>query len=414
MYETLSSACAWSKTFSLSFAELAFPQCLVSLAESKATASINDFLFELAECIGADHLQGVILKHLEGIKSTKSIQLSLSFLAELLKQFGANAFAGLVSMIDSIKISLTASQLPVRQAAMDFFAELSLQTGNKFEARIIDGLNPSLAKSLKEKLKESPDSEYEPSRKHRIVSDDSKAASSAKTNKKKTALAISKELSAWLLKMNDGDWKVRQECLKQVEKIFSMSGGDCDELNSALQANVFQSIALRLKDSNKNIVGIALKLALKVAQSIGKSPDRTIRVLIDGLCQTVGDSKKSISQGAEDALLEWVKHESCFALFAQKFEKAAQTAGAKASLLSILKTGFSVHRDFQFQHLLPRLLLLLNDKNKEARDKAELVIDLLLPNINFDQILSAIRKFSSQEQKVICSIMERKGVKIKK
>ena len=170
---------------------------------------------------------------------------------------------------------------------------------------------------------------------------------------------------------------------------------------------------LRSRNSRSNsrlvtrITRTALKLALTVAQNLGKSPDRTIRVLIDGLCQTVGDSKKSISQGAEDALLE-----SCFALYAQKFEKSAQIAGAKAPLLNILKTGFSVHRDFQFQHLLPSILLLLSDKNKEARDKAELVIDLLLPKIHFDQILSAIRKFSSQEQKVICSIMERKGVKI--
>ena len=42
------------------------------------------------------------------------------------------------------------------------------------------------------------------------------------------------------------------------------SHGECDELNSALQANLFQSIALRLKDStsNKNLVGLPLKSTL--------------------------------------------------------------------------------------------------------------------------------------------------------
>jgi hypothetical protein len=76
---------------------------------------------------------------------------------------------------------------------------------------------------------------------------------------------------------------------------------------------------------------------------------------------------KHIAQGAEDALLELVKNESCFALYAQKFEKSAQIAGANASLLNILKTGISAHREFKFEHLLPSILLLLNDKNKVAK-----------------------------------------------
>ncbi|MFN9999760.1 MAG: hypothetical protein ACK559_01405, partial [bacterium] len=144
MYDTLASSCAWATEFSLSFASLVFPQCLISLADSKATGSITTFLFELAECIGAESLQALILKHLEGIKSPKSIQCSLNFLVELLNKFGAKEFS-IVPMIDSIKKFLSFAQGTVRQAAIDFFAELTSQTGLKYQERIMDGLNSTLS-----------------------------------------------------------------------------------------------------------------------------------------------------------------------------------------------------------------------------------------------------------------------------
>ena len=46
-----------------------------------------------------------------------------------------------------------------------------------------------------------------------------------------------------------------------------------------------------------------------------------------------------------------------------------------------------------------------------SKISSEFFIDLLLPKITFDQILTAIRSYSSQEQKVICAVMEKKGVK---
>jgi hypothetical protein len=407
MYETLSSACAWTKTFSVSLAELVFPQCLISLADSKALPPINNFLLELAECIGADNVQALILKHLENIKSPKSIQFALCFLTELLKQFGAKEF-GLVPIIDSIKKFLNFAQGTVRQAATDFFAELSLQTGRKYEERLLDGLNTSLSTALKSKLKESADSDYQPVRKNRIKDDNISSKGPAKS--KRTGVDISKEISVSLSTISDSNWKLRKESLESVEKIFSMSGGDC-ELNSDLQSNLFQSIAQRLKDSNKNIIGLALKLALKVAENLG-NPDRSrVGVLIDALCQTVGDSKKAISQAAEDALLLWVKNDACFSVFCQKFEKSTKVAGAKASLLNILKVGFSTHPESEFEGLLPSVLLLLNDKNKDARSNADLVIDCLLSKISFEQILSAMKGFLPQEQIVIRGIVEKKGLK---
>jgi hypothetical protein len=174
IYEALSSACICARAFSSTCLDLVFPQCLVHLADSKAQPAIHAFLLEMAECIGPDALQVLVLKNLANIKSPKSIQFALKFLEDLLKQFGAKEFAGrgLISeSIDSVKKFLGASQAFVRQAAMDFFAELSLQTRNKFEARILDGLNASLEKTLKARLNEkSPGSEYQPARKHRMVS----------------------------------------------------------------------------------------------------------------------------------------------------------------------------------------------------------------------------------------------------
>jgi hypothetical protein len=415
MYATLSSACAWAKTFSLSIAELAFPQCLISLAESKATAFVQGFLLEMAECIGADALQALILKHLESLKNPKAIQLSLSFLAELLKQFGASAFADLVPVIDHMKRYLASSpQAPVRQSAMEFFAQVSSQTGNKYSKRVLDGLSTLLIAALEEKVKQvGTDAEYQPIRKQRIREDLPTTKGHAKGIKNQEAASahLAKQVSPHLAKMNDSDWKVRKAALEAVDKLFGLSGGD-RELNSELQANLFQSIARRLKDSNKNIVGLALRVALTVAQNLGK-PDRTIRILLDALCETVGDSKKTIAQGAEDALLEWVKNETCFAAFAQKsFEKFAQVSGAKASLLKILKAGFSVHAGLlRFEFILPSVLLLLNDKAKEVRENADSLMDDFLPELSFAQAMSAMRGFLPEEQKVIGGILEKKGLK---
>ena len=160
------------------------------------------------------------------------------------------------------------------------------------------------------------------------------------------------------------------------------------------------------KDSNKNIIGASLKLALSAAENL-VNPTRA-RVLIEALSQTVGDSKKSIAQGAEDALLAWVKNEACFSLFAQKFEKTVQLPGANASLLNILKAGFVAHRGQKFEFLLPSVLLLLIDKSKDVRANAEALIDMFLPELAFEQVMSAMRAFLSQEQKEISGILEKK------
>jgi hypothetical protein len=410
MYDALASCCAWTSEFSLSFADLVFPQCLISLADSKATKSINNFLFELAECISAETLSTLVLQHLQAIKSPKSIQCSLAFLVELLNKFGSKEFP-IISVIDSVKRFLSFAQGNVRQAAIDFFVELSSQTGLKYEERILDALNSTLASTLKSKLKENADPSYSSSKKNRIYVQHNDSPKTQAKMKKGSSVDIAKEISSAISKLGDSNWKVRKDALESIEKTFRMSGGEC-ELRPDIQGNLFQAAAARLKDSNKNIIGLALKVSLKIAENIVNPNRLKVVPLIDALIQTVGDSKKTISQGAEDALLEWVvKAECCYLIFCHKFENAAKVAGAKASLLSILKAGYLAHSRFDFDSLLASVLHLLNDKNKDARNCADSLIDSLQPLLSLDQVNSAIRSFVPQEQIVIRRIMEKKCLK---
>jgi hypothetical protein len=314
----------------------------------------------------------------------------------------------IISVIDSVKRFLSFAQGNVRQAAIDFFVELSSQTGLKYEERILDALNSTLALNLKGKLKETADPSYSSSRKNRILVQHNDSPKTQAKMKKGSSVDIAKEISSPISKLGDSNWKVRKDALESIEKTFRMSGGEC-ELRPDIQGKLFQAAAARLKDSNKNIINLALKVSLKIAENIVNLNRSKVVPLIDALIQTVGDSKKTISQGAEDALLEWVvKAECCYLIFCQKFEKAAKVAGAKASLLSILKAGYLAHSRFDFDSLLASVLQLLNDKSKDVRACADSLIDSLQPLLSLDQVDSAMRSFVPQEQRVIRRIMEKK------
>jgi hypothetical protein len=121
----------------------------------------------------------------------------------------------------------------------------------------LDGLNSALCSALKANLKEVADAEYQPARKNRIKDENGLSKSPAKA--KRAAVAMSREISDLLAEIgaHTSDWKIRMKSLESMEKIFRMSGGDC-ELCADLQASLFKSIAVLLKDSNKNIIGASL------------------------------------------------------------------------------------------------------------------------------------------------------------
>jgi cytoskeleton-associated protein 5 len=101
-----------------------------------------------------------------------------------------------------------------------------------------------------------------------------------------------------LTKLGDASWKTRKEALDEIGKVLAAANYRIKYSGSDL----FSALKARLNDANKNLAVQALDLCGQLAESLGTAFDKSVRIILPAVIDTLSDNKIQVRQAALKAL----------------------------------------------------------------------------------------------------------------
>ena len=188
---------------------------------------------------------------------------------------------------------------------------------------------------------------------------------------------ISNEMPPSLLKEIDkGSWKDKKDGIDYIHNLISKAN---NKININGLNELFNLIDDKLKDSNKNFVKLILELLLHLIEALDNQIKHFSFFIIENLILLLNDKNKTLRDESLNCIKQWIKYQN-FEIFAGYFPEHLSTGGyeIKIEILNLLieyKEMITVnYKQKFFEDLLTSLLICLQDKNNNIRNKTEFFI----------------------------------------
>jgi hypothetical protein len=171
--------------------------------------------------------------------------------------------------------------------------------------------------------------------------------------------------------MAGSDWRARHESVAQLVELVLQFPQEFKRTGSSILMTVFDHLTLRLADGNSKVLLLALQSVARLIPVLQNALEGVLTALIPALSQQIGSSNASIRQTTLEVLESLVQNVDSTSLvqhFANVVAFGTRNSRAKAAMVG-LTAGIveSASTRSIVNHVLPRAILLLDDKGSEVR-----------------------------------------------
>ena len=208
---------------------------------------------------------------------------------------------------------------------------------------------------------------------------------------------ISKKITPQIIKeLTDGKWTIKKEAINKVEAILISTN---NKIQSKGLNDLFNCIKFNLKDSNKNIVKMTLKLIEELGEALGNSGFRHYqKQIIPGIISNFSDKNTQVKEEAIkciEKLISIVGFDSIACYFTNHLN--TDNYETKYEILNILiknKNSFSNRKEYLKEFSVP-LINSLVDKNGNIRNMAEKIVTEIMKYFGIQVFNDAVKNLKT-------------------
>ena len=344
------------------------------ISERKIQQEAKDILENLMEKMSPKEILLTFMKHVRN----KTVPILTG---------GATIINNLINPNDKIKENI--HLYPIKEIT-EFCCFLENNTNNQCRnsgTNILCSLYAYMGNNIKVLLKDLKESTLkvieEKFEKITIINDNTSLNNNASNNLIEQVFPrvdISKKITPNLIKaLTEGKWAIKKDAIKSIENIIINAN---KQIQPKGLNDLFNAIKLNLKDSNKNIVKIIMKLIEELCEALGSSGFRQYQKhIIPGIISNFSEKNMSVKEEAIKCIEQLIgimgfDSIGCYFpahLIIDNFE-------IKNEILNILiknKKFFSNKKEYIKEYTTPLINCLL-DKNINIRNNAEKIVEEIM------------------------------------
>ena len=204
---------------------------------------------------------------------------------------------------------------------------------------------------------------------------------------------ISKKITPQIIKeLTDKKWTIKKEAINKIENILISTN---NKIQPKGLNDLFNCIKFNLKDSNKNIVKMTLKLIEELGEALGSSGFRHYqKQIIPGIISNFSDKNTQVKEEAIkciEKLISIVGFDSIGCYFTNHLN--TDNYETKYEILNILiknKNSFSNRKEYLKEFAIP-LINSLVDKNGNIRNMAEKIVQEIMKYFGIQVFNDAVK-----------------------
>ena len=204
---------------------------------------------------------------------------------------------------------------------------------------------------------------------------------------------ISRKITPNLIKiLTEGKWTNKKEAIKSIENIIISAN---KQIQSKNLNELFNAIKFNLKDSNKNIVKMIMKLIEELCEALGSSGFRQYqKYIIPNIISNFSEKNSQVKEEAIkciEQLINIMGFDSIGSYFPNHLN--IDNFETKNEILNILiknKIYFSGKKEYIKEYTTPLINCLL-DKNINIRNNAEKIVEVIMKNYGIVVFNEAIK-----------------------
>ncbi|KAJ1938168.1 hypothetical protein EC988_007670, partial [Linderina pennispora] len=191
--------------------------------------------------------------------------------------------------------------------------------------------------------------------------------------------------------LNDADWKKRKEGLTAIQTALETAN---HRIQPSIPSEIYASLKLRLQDSNKNLIAVALGILGALSTDSGAAQATSVRIVALPTMQCMSDKKPQVRSAAVSAMTAWATvTPGCVdqaILPAVHLALAETSPELRSTLLQWLADTLAPQKGRlpDLSHISESLFSCLQDRNADVRKQAKRVLALLVDSCGFEAVHS--------------------------
>ncbi|KAJ1668417.1 hypothetical protein EV178_000448 [Coemansia sp. RSA 1646] len=397
-----------SLEFNTGAAALCVPALVDKLGDIKLKSPASNALIAIAERYTLKFVIGLAEAPIRNQKSPKVLADCMAWLDTQLLEFGISGLA-LRPIINMVKdVGLQSSNALTRTKAVTFIGTVRRAVGPSV-MDLIDDLNPQLLQLVEAEFEKVGDQPMpDPIHTQRGLSGASESGGTGGGSGAAEGddgdgddpmddLFPRQDLNLFIgpavyKKLGDSNWKERKAALDQIHNALESAK---HRIQPNISSDLYAALKLRLQDSNKNLIAVALGLLGTLSTDSNSAPAANIRIVALQTIHCLSDKKVQVRSAALTALSAWAAASSTTVdqavlpavpnalgdnspeLRSSLLRWVADTLGlrqAKGGRLPDLSTFFSP------------LFSCLQDRTVEVRKQATRVLSLVISSCGFEAV----------------------------
>lgn len=393
------------------------------LGDIKLKGPAGDTLAAYAERTSFPFVLKQSLGPLASLKAPKAIADSLLWIDSALLDFGVQGVE-VKGLVEHLLSCLKSANAAVRNNATTVMGTLSRFLGPSLNTFLGD-LNPQLRSTIEGEIqKATGNPPPEPTRfsgEMQASVTSNREAGNANPPSIKDAAAEEDALEALIPRedidrllpssavvgMGDANWKVRKESLEEIQSILQSKTrlkGTLADLNSPLK--------LRFADSNIMCKILALDIAARLANGLGKHFEPQTRNFVAPVTQCLADAKPTVRQAAAttlSAIADAVGEASMITSFAAVLETKAANPQLRGDLFTWLAARFELHPPDKSCDLAPIALgavQCLDDKLAAVKKAALAALPYIIQRAGYKFVVSQSDSMKAASRSTVLPLIE--------
>lgn len=412
------------------FTQRSTQYCIADIADKigdvKNSQQSKDTLSKIAEAIGLPQVLAIVSSSLFESKNPKNQENGILWIGQSIKEFGSTG-VDLKALIAYLKGSLQNSNASVRSASIQLIGTLYMYFGANIRV-LFESEKPALLEQIDNEIAKNKD--QKPSAPIRFKKGSQKKATNddgdgdngddeGEQNGTSAAAAAEQDLlprvdissqitDELIVQLNDKNWKERQAALEKLEQILK----DAKFIHANL-GELPTHLNKRLNDTNKNLSTTALKIAEKLAESMGIQGKKYCSSLATGMIQALSDNKEALRKQAIATLNAWFTNCGGLTPFLEGETLVESFATAnpnlKAELCGWLASVLPKSKKLppELKAIIGPVYTCLEDRSQDVRVQAQALIEPLMAHVGPNEMLRVMQKAKASSVTVIQPIVEK-------
>lgn len=390
------------------------------ISDAKLKEQVYTTLLDLCEVSSVNFVNLRLINYFNCTKSIKNQSEILLFISQSLIEFGMKI--DLKAFLPFFKKCADMTNPDIKKSLVELLKTVHLFFGSKFRIMLED-MKPQFLQTLDSEFENLKDKPLPHPTRQKIIPTQTENHENEKKDEIQekqqpeeidmeqfiNRIDISNQLTPELFaEIGDKNWKIRNAALDKVSEILKKSKYIQPNIN-----DLPSSLALRLSDTNKNLVNLSLNIIKELITAVGKQIEKLVQTMIPPVLTTLSDGKPQIRTSAIACLDEWVTVCGINTLFDNQESLffpiiTGKNSTSKYEIITWLSKSVT-HKNVNSKHLntlIDPVLACLTERSAETRKSVQTLIFEMALKIGVDTIQKKASKLDSTSLNTLKGILD--------